>query len=60
MSVGGGLGGIIGMMVAVPITATLYGLAQEWVHKRNAKKELEKRKQNSMEKTENRTDKPKN
>lgn len=60
VSVGGGLGGIIGMMVAVPITATLYGLAQEWVHKRNAKKELEKRKQNSMEKTENRTEKPKN
>ena len=36
VSIGGGLGGVGGMLVAVPITATLYALAKEWVHKRNA------------------------
>lgn len=32
--VGGGLSGIAGMIVAVPITATCYALAQEWVNKK--------------------------
>ena len=35
VSVGGGLGGVGGMMVAVPITATIYSLIQEWVQKKN-------------------------
>lgn len=39
VSVGGGLGGVGGMMVAVPITATVYILVHEWVQK---KKELAK------------------
>jgi len=34
VSVGGGLGGIGGMMVAVPITATLYALIRDWVNKK--------------------------
>lgn len=34
VSVGGGLGGIGGMMVAVPITATLYALLRDWVNKK--------------------------
>ena len=38
VSVGGGLGGIAGMLVAVPITATLYFLMQEWVHRKSAEK----------------------
>ncbi len=41
VSVGGGLGGIAGMMVAVPVTATLYGMAHEWVNKRNEQKKRE-------------------
>ena len=35
VSVGGGLGGIGGMMVAVPVTATLYALTRDWVNKKN-------------------------
>ena len=35
VSVGGGIGGIGGMVIAVPLTATLYALAREWVQKRN-------------------------
>ena len=42
VSVGGGIGGIVGMMVAVPVTATLYILASEWVHKRRAAAEKER------------------
>ena len=38
VSIGGGVGGIVGMLVAVPITATLYMLIGEWVRKRNAEK----------------------
>ena len=34
VSVGGGLGGIGGMMVAVPLTATLYALIRDWVNKK--------------------------
>ena len=34
VSVGGGLGGIGGMMVAVPITATGYALIRDWVNKK--------------------------
>lgn len=34
VSVGGGLGGIGGMVVAVPITATLYALLRDWVKKK--------------------------
>ena len=37
VSVGGGLGGVGGMIMAVPITATVYTLVHEWVQK---KKEL--------------------
>lgn len=37
ITLGGGLGGISGMLVAVPITATCYALVQEWVRKTNAK-----------------------
>ncbi len=36
VSVGGGLGGIGGMIVAVPITATVYALLQEWVQKKKS------------------------
>lgn len=39
VSVGGGLGGIGGMIVAVPITATVYTLLHEWVHKKNREKQ---------------------
>ena len=60
VSVGGGLGGIAGMMVAVPITATLYCLANEWVHRRNEKKEQEKIRQDSLRKSENRIGKTSN
>ena len=35
ITVGGGIGGIGGMLVAVPITATLYALLHEWVRKTN-------------------------
>ena len=41
VSVGGGLGGVGGMILAVPITATVYTLVHEWVQK---KKELSKNK----------------
>ncbi len=36
VSIGGGLGGIAGMIVAVPVTATLYTLITQWVRSRNA------------------------
>lgn len=36
VTVGGGLGGIIGMLLAVPVTATLYKLIQKDVQKRKA------------------------
>ena len=36
VSVGGGLAGIAGMLLAVPVFATLYALIQEWVEKKNA------------------------
>ena len=36
VTVGGGLGGIIGMLLAVPVTATLYKLLQKDVQKRKA------------------------
>ena len=36
VSVGGGLGGVGGMILAVPITATLYTLVHEWVQKKKA------------------------
>ena len=42
VSVGGGLAGIAGMLVAVPITATVYALVQEWVKKSNAKQKAVK------------------
>ncbi len=41
VSVGGGLGGLGGMILAVPMTATIYALVHEWVQK---KKELSKNK----------------
>ena len=34
VSVGGGLSGVGGMILAVPITATLYSLVHEWVQKK--------------------------
>lgn len=34
--VGGGIGGIGGMLLAVPLTATLYALVHEWVLKKEA------------------------
>ena len=42
VSVGGGLSGVGGMILAVPTTATLYALVHEWVQK---KKELAKAKE---------------
>ena len=36
VTVGGGLGGIIGMLLAVPVTATFYKLLQKDVKKRKA------------------------
>lgn len=41
VSVGGGVGGIAGMVMAVPLTATLYMLIKEWVNKRNAAQKTE-------------------
>jgi predicted PurR-regulated permease PerM len=38
VSVGGGIGGIGGMIVAVPLTATGYALFREWVAKREKEK----------------------
>ncbi len=40
VSIGGGLGGIAGMLVAVPITATAYALAGQWVRHREAENAL--------------------
>ncbi len=34
ITIGGGLGGIFGMLVAVPTTALLYALADEWAEKK--------------------------
>ena len=46
VSVGGGIGGIGGMMLAVPITAACYSLMHEWVSKRlEAKKKQQKEKE---------------
>jgi len=42
VSIGGGIGGIGGMLVAVPLTATLFSLIREWVEKREKKKKDEK------------------
>ena len=42
VSVGGGLGGIVGMLLAVPLTATLYQLAHEWVKKKSAEQKTAK------------------
>ncbi len=41
VSVGGGLGGVGGMLVAVPITATAYTLVHEWVQKKRKLAEKE-------------------
>lgn len=35
ITLGGGIGGIGGMLVAVPLMATAYALVQEWVRKKN-------------------------
>ena len=40
VSIGGGLGGIGGMMLAVPITATLYALITQWVRQRETENAL--------------------
>lgn len=39
VTVGGGLGGIIGMLIAVPVTATIYRLLQQDIRKRNIGRE---------------------
>ena len=39
VSVGGGLAGFGGMLLAVPIIATIYALAHEWVQRKNSEKE---------------------
>ena len=39
VSIGGGLGGVGGMMVSVPITATIYCLTHEWVQKKRAEEQ---------------------
>ncbi len=41
VSVGGGLGGVGGMLVAVPITATVYILLREWVQKKKEAAKIE-------------------
>ena len=41
VSVGGGLGGVGGMLVAVPITATVYILVREWVQKKKEAAKIE-------------------
>ncbi len=41
VSVGGGLGGIGGMIVAVPTTATIYALVHEWVQKKKNQADAE-------------------
>ncbi len=40
VSIGGGVGGIGGMMLAVPITATLYALITQWVRQRETETAL--------------------
>ncbi len=40
VSAGGGLGGISGMLIAVPVTATAYALLQEWVKRKNTALDL--------------------
>lgn len=41
VSVGGGLGGVGGMLVAVPLTATVYILVREWVKKKKEAAKIE-------------------
>ena len=41
VSVGGGLGGVGGMLVAVPLTATAYILVREWVQKKKEAAKME-------------------
>ena len=41
VSVGGGLGGVGGMLVAVPVTATVYILVREWVQKKKEETKTE-------------------
>ncbi len=41
VSVGGGLGGVGGMLVAVPLTATVYILVREWVQKKKEAAKIE-------------------
>ncbi|MBQ9264898.1 MAG: AI-2E family transporter [Clostridia bacterium] len=41
ITVGGGIGGIGGMLLSVPITATIYALTHEWVRKTNGDPPLE-------------------
>ena len=43
VSVGGGLNGVGGMIMAVPITATVYALVQEWVHRKKERTKKEKK-----------------
>ena len=43
VSIGGGIGGIGGMLLAVPFTATLYSLTREWVKMREEKREQEEK-----------------
>lgn len=38
VTLGGGLGGILGMLAAVPVTATLYALIRQWVRKKEKEK----------------------
>lgn len=48
VTLGGGLGGIPGMLMSVPVCATVYALTREWVEK----KEKEKEEKKEAEKTE--------
>lgn len=48
VSVGGGLGGIGGMLFAVPLAATLYSLVHEWVQKKNASAKAEQEAQKTQ------------
>ncbi len=44
VTVGGGIGGVIGMLVAVPIVSSIYQLVQNDVRKRRAVKAAEEKK----------------
>lgn len=50
VTVGGGIGGVIGMLVAVPVVSSIYQLVQNDVRKKRAAKAAEKKKMKTISK----------